>query len=90
MSHVRSENATGRRKNAVLHVSHQKLNASEPVEVVKHALYMDQPLPQARHQQIAEAAYRLAEARGFAPGHEMDDWLTAEQEVDARQQATTE
>jgi hypothetical protein len=27
---------------------------------------------------IAEAAYYRAQARGFEPGHEMDDWLAAE------------
>ncbi len=30
---------------------------------------------------IAEAAYRRAEKRGFAPGYEMEDWLAAETEV---------
>jgi hypothetical protein len=33
---------------------------------------------------IAEAAYFMAKRRGFSPGHELDDWLTAENEVDAR------
>ena len=33
---------------------------------------------------IAEAAYLRAAARGFAPGHELEDWLAAEAEVDAR------
>lgn len=27
---------------------------------------------------VAEAAYYLAERRGFAPGAEMEDWLVAE------------
>jgi hypothetical protein len=36
-----------------------------------------------RHQKIQEAAYFLAEKRGFAPGHELDDWLEAEREIDA-------
>ena len=27
---------------------------------------------------IAEAAYYRAEKRGFAPGHDLDDWLEAE------------
>ncbi len=31
---------------------------------------------------IAEAAYLRAERRGFAPGHEHEDWLAAEAEVD--------
>jgi hypothetical protein len=29
---------------------------------------------------IAERAYYKAESRNFEPGHEMDDWLEAEQE----------
>ncbi len=28
-----------------------------------------------------EAAYYLAEKRGFAPGHELEDWLRAEAQV---------
>lgn len=35
-----------------------------------------------REQQIARLAYEKAEARGFLPGHEMDDWLEAESEID--------
>lgn len=33
---------------------------------------------------ISEAAYFLAEQRGFEPGHEMQDWLLAEADIDAR------
>ena len=33
---------------------------------------------------IAEAAYYRAEQRGFAPGHELDDWVAAEAEVRRR------
>lgn len=32
-------------------------------------------------QAVAEAAYFKAEKRGFAPGHEIQDWLEAEREV---------
>ena len=39
--------------------------------------------PEARHALIAEAAYLRAEHRGFVPGHETEDWLAAEAEVDA-------
>jgi hypothetical protein len=39
---------------------------------------------QDRHASIAEAAYFLSEQRGFAPGHELEDWLAAEEEVDQR------
>ena len=31
----------------------------------------------------AERAYFRAERRGFAPGHELEDWLAAEREVAA-------
>ncbi|MBL8381406.1 MAG: DUF2934 domain-containing protein [Burkholderiales bacterium] len=52
-------------------------------------------LPQCRHLErsdaccgqrktmIAECAYFRAQRRGFAPGHELEDWLAAEREVDA-------
>jgi YHS domain-containing protein len=35
-----------------------------------------------RYRVIAEAAYYRAEHRGFAPGAELDDWLSAEAELD--------
>jgi len=34
-----------------------------------------------RRAMIAEAAYFLAEKRQFEPGHDIDDWLTAEAEI---------
>ena len=33
------------------------------------------------HERISALAYLKAEARGFFPGQELDDWLEAEQEV---------
>ena len=39
--------------------------------------------PEARRTLIAETAYLRAERRGFEPGHETEDWLAAETEVDA-------
>lgn len=35
-----------------------------------------------RYRMIAEAAYFRAEQRGFAPGHDLADWLAAEMEID--------
>ena len=32
-------------------------------------------------QLISEAAYYRAKQRGFAPGHELEDWIQAEQEI---------
>ena len=43
---------------------------------------------QQRHEMIAMGAYFLAEARGFVAGCELDDWLRAEAEIDARLQQT--
>ncbi|HEV2443618.1 MAG TPA: DUF2934 domain-containing protein [Steroidobacteraceae bacterium] len=38
---------------------------------------------EARRAMIEQAAYLRAERRGFAPGGEAEDWLAAEEEVDA-------
>lgn len=37
------------------------------------------------HARIAEAAYYKAEQRGFEPGHDLGDWLEAEQEILVRE-----
>ncbi len=36
---------------------------------------------------VAERAYFRALQRGFVPGHELDDWLSAEREVAAQRMA---
>ena len=38
--------------------------------------------PQQRRTMIAEAAYFLAEHRGFEGGHELEDWTQAEYQID--------
>jgi hypothetical protein len=40
--------------------------------------------PEKRTELIAEAAYFRAEKRGFLPGHDVEDWLAAEAEVDSK------
>jgi hypothetical protein len=40
-------------------------------------------LEEMRRSMIAETAYHIAERRGFQPGHELEDWLHAEKEIDA-------
>lgn len=37
-----------------------------------------------RKKMVAEAAYYIAEQRGFQPGDELQDWLLAERQIDAR------
>lgn len=38
---------------------------------------------------ISQRAYELAERRGFEPGHEIEDWLQAEREIEAGQPRNT-
>jgi len=38
--------------------------------------------PEVRRAMIAETAFFRAQRRGFEPGHELEDWLAAEAEVD--------
>jgi len=40
------------------------------------------PSPEERRRMIAEAAYFLAEKRGFAGGDPVEDWIVAERRVD--------
>lgn len=52
--------------------------------VGKWAMYIVPHIAEDRGVLIAKAAYRRAERRGFAPGHDLEDWLAAENEVDQR------
>ncbi len=38
--------------------------------------------PDLRHRLVSEAAYGLYAERGYVDGYDVDDWLTAEAEVD--------
>jgi hypothetical protein len=49
----------------------------------------DQSLDDSLSQAISAAAYYRAEARGFEPGHELEDWIEAEREVAAAHQSGT-
>ena len=43
-----------------------------------------EPTAESRYRLIAELAYCKAQQRGFEPGHELEDWLAAEAEVDLK------
>ncbi len=64
--------------------------ASRPVQAQKPAKAgPDTPMqpklsPEEVYRLIQEFAYFKAKARGFAPGHEVQDWIEAEQEVRQR------
>jgi hypothetical protein len=54
--------------------------ASPPAAELVYPGFVD---PQQRAALIARAAYFRAMNRGFDPGYELEDWLSAEAEVDA-------
>ncbi len=54
--------------------------ATEDVRPAAEPVKPDQAAP--REELIRTAAYLRSERRGFEAGHELDDWLTAEREVD--------
>jgi len=58
--------------------------------VSKPAVVKDDPratvVPVSLEDEIRQAAYLMAERRGFEPGHEVDDWFAAEREVLERYQ----
>jgi hypothetical protein len=57
--------------------------SSESSEELPQARFVgEQIIYKSREERISESAYLAAEARGFAPGYELDDWLKAEREVD--------
>jgi hypothetical protein len=55
--------------------------ALAPDTPAKKPRSFDPPQEPEWHRMIAEAAYFLAEKRGFIGEHSLDDWLAAEQQV---------
>lgn len=56
-----------------------------PVEFYQHlGVFVAPHISDDRQSCIARAAYYRAEQRHFIPGHELDDWLAAEDEFDQR------
>ncbi len=64
----------------------QRKSASASSRTTEAHMTADEaPRPAAdRYASIAQAAYFRSQHRGFKPGHEMEDWLAAEAEVDQR------
>lgn len=60
------------------------VEATSPPQAVTPQTAQDEPTHKASDElepMIAEAAYYIAERRGFEPGHDVDDWLQAQAEV---------
>lgn len=65
----------------------RRVPASETATVPAKATRPDGPAAvdaATRRSWIERAAYFRAERRGFTPGHEAEDWLAAEAEIDAQ------
>jgi hypothetical protein len=62
----------------------ERMNSRNKLE--EHAILegdnLRRRLDEVRHHKIEEAAYFKAEHRGFVPGHELEDWMEAQQEID--------
>jgi hypothetical protein len=65
-------------KRKTLTVSRKKPAALSPAAVIAET-----KVPEDFNGVIARTAFYLAAERGFAPGHELDDWLEAERRVRA-------
>ncbi len=62
--------------------------AKTRTRAAKTRLPANSPTDEERQRFVAEAAYFRAERRGFTQGGELDDWLEAEAEIDARLRAS--
>ncbi|MGA2397934.1 MAG: DUF2934 domain-containing protein [Steroidobacteraceae bacterium] len=68
--------ARARQRKSASSSSRTTASQTAPTEAARPALD--------RYASIAQAAYFRSQHRGFKPGHEMEDWLAAEAEVDQR------
>ena len=58
-----------------------QVTSNSLVKTMNHTSSTPQLRSSTRDELISKIAYRMAEQRGFTPGHELDDWLAAEFEV---------
>jgi hypothetical protein len=80
---IKSKHAKGNPKKERL-PNHQETPSTNTPEVADGIMAFADVSLEERHQLIAHAAYLRAAHRGFAPGHELDDWLGAEAEINGR------
>ena len=71
------------RKSATTKEVTKKTVASKPAKPAMADIPSISITSEDRWKMIAIAAYHKAEARGFAPGDEVQDWLEAEEEIDS-------
>jgi len=74
-----------RRRNRVTPLAADAADGSDgEIRAENHGLQARIFDAEARRALIEEDAYHRAASRGFEPGHELEDWLAAEAEIDAR------
>ena len=86
-AHGKSKKSTHHYGNGHDHEASSSVVDSDTIvgtAIVNSTLEKSQVPLVAREQMIAELAYQYAEARGFTPGHDLEDWLAAEHEVSVR------
>ena len=87
MSKSTTTHATTRGKPGPHHAQPTQTTASAKVSARKRSAESQTAgakiVPEQRQELIAQAAYFIAERRGFVPGNELEDWLQAEAEIEA-------
>jgi hypothetical protein len=84
----RGSNSRGSSKQRFLAAQGNQISPPEPAipqHDNQHDSYHDRQHDSERserEQRIAHIAYLRAAERGFEPGHELDDWLAAEREIE--------
>ena len=83
-----STRSTTKSSRSVLHTKKAQVDGNAGID--EAAAITDTRLSRTSHDSaerqtlIRELAYQYSESRGFAPGHELNDWCAAEAAVDAR------
>ena len=62
-------------------IAPKKATKKKSAKTAKTDTSMMDITPKERWKMVAVAAYHKAEKRGFAPGHELQDWIDAEKDI---------
>jgi hypothetical protein len=71
-------------QTGIARVAESEKRAASGAVLRNLSLYIVPRIAEDRGDSISRLAYLKAARRGFVPGHELDDWLAAEDEVDQR------
>jgi hypothetical protein len=82
MKAPKTSSPSGARKRAPAAPKESESQNDKKTAPRKPATRATDPSADERRRRVALAAYYRAERRGFAPGHELEDWLAAEAEID--------